>query len=133
MSDPGHEVADEELVYRRVPLVHFVDGMVIYMAMMPHKTADTDGLSLTRATMGTPEAMIANARRPGAGVFAATVGEIRALGLSVVPSPRKDEPGHCHIPELNSATRTAVETRFLAGQLGILFQKRPIILPQAMA
>jgi hypothetical protein len=133
MDDRGDVVADEELVYRRVPLVHFVDGMVIYQAMMPHKSADPDGLSLTRAKLGSPEAMVANARRPGAGVFAATAGEIRALGLSVLPSPREDEPGHCHIPELNSSTRAAPTTQFLTGQLAVLFQKRPIILPQRMA
>jgi len=74
--------------------------------------------------------MIANARRPGAGVFAATAGEIRALGLSIAPSPRELEPGHCHIPELNSSTRSAPLTQFLAGQLAVLFLRRPIILPQ---
>lgn len=123
-------IADDELVYRRIPSVHFVDGMILYLAMMPHKSADPDGLSLTRAKLGTPEAMVASARRPGAGVFAATAAEIRALGLSILPSPREHEPGHCHIPELNSSTRSVPVTQFLAGQLAVLFLRRVVILPQ---
>lgn len=123
-------IDDDEVVYRRVPAALFDGGKILDEAMMPHRTADPEGLSLTRASLESAESLVARARRPGAGVFSSRVGAIRALGLSVVASPNSSEPGHAHIPEMNSSFRPDLRARQYALALVPLFSANPIILPQ---
>lgn len=120
------EIADDEVLYRRVAKAHQLDGVIMQDGLLPHRVNDVDGILLSRARFDTPEAMVERTARKNAAVFAVTVAEIRSLGLSVVASPLPDQPGHCHIPELNSANRKLPETLLLATQLAKLLMRRPV-------
>jgi len=120
MTDP---VADSELLLRRIPAVFVETGRINPEAFRPHRTADQDGLSLTRALLEPPTALLARARNPSAVVYGASAREVRTLKLSVIPSPTPEEPGHCHIPELNSSLRSTPATRLAAAQLAHLFSQ----------
>lgn len=102
---PSDEIDDDEVLYRRVPAAHCPVGLIATEHFRPHKTRDVDGLSLTRAKLETAEQLLARALKPGAAVFAVTARELRDIELTVVASPKPDEPGHCHIPEMCSARR----------------------------
>ncbi len=103
--EPVDSIADDEVLYRRVPLAHFPTGRIAAEHFKPHKTRDQDGLSLTRAKWESAEQLLSRTDKPGSGVFAVTARELRAIDLTIVPSPRPDEPGHCHIPEFCSSRR----------------------------
>lgn len=127
MSD---EIGDEEVILRRVARVHIQDGVITHEGMLPHRVNDADGMSFSRAIHDTPQAMVDRTSRKDAAVFAVTAGEVRSLGLSVVASPLPDQPGHCHIPELNSNNRKHPETHLRANLLASLLQKNLVLPPR---
>lgn len=98
--EPGSEnIADDELLYRRVPVKPpwydpEIDSRVSPVAFRPHKDLDAEGLSLQRAIYITPEAMARNDRNKRYYVAVLSAGELRTIGLEIVPDPQPGKPGH---------------------------------------
>ncbi len=120
-TDP---VADDELLYRRIPAstqwYELASGFLKPESFAPHKTNES-GLSVSRAKY----VSIAEAARgrPGKSYYIAVLraGDLRQAGIEVVPEPRPGDPGHAALPDLNSSNRKADETlqrqRLLTEQL----------------
>jgi hypothetical protein len=100
-------IADDEWLLRHIP------GGSLWQAPGPritsanfqlrHDRGET-GVSVTRAKITGPERLlelVGGDRAMGARVAHVSVGEVRALGVQVVPKPLDDDPGHA---EIQSAT-----------------------------
>ena len=112
MSDGSEPIADHEILYRRIPAASgffdpSVDPRPSPLAFRPTKN-DTTGLSLSRAKYTALET--AGRGREGKQYYVAVLrtGELRRLGMDVVPRPLEGDPGHCEIAELTFANRKAM-------------------------
>jgi hypothetical protein len=117
-------VADDEIILRHIP------GGTTFQASGPRLTSinfqvrtatGETGVSVTREAMMTPDAFLVSVGADianGSRIATATVGEIRALGLQVVPDPLPDNPGHAEIRS-GSASLSDRDTR---RRLANLFQ-----------
>ncbi len=105
MPDPDH-IADDEIILRHIP------GGTLHQAPGPRITSKNfelrahlgeTGLSGSRAGMTSPDSLLARVGNmaKGSRVAAITAGELRSVGLEVVPLPLDDDPGHS---EIRSAT-----------------------------
>jgi hypothetical protein len=104
VDDGSEPIADDEILYRRVPLVHYsADGGLVDQAFAPHKIRDATGISISRAKYKSIE----EAARGGSGkpfyvaVMQAVI--LRQHGIEPVPRPIVDDPGHAELPDLNAA------------------------------
>ncbi|HVA48906.1 MAG TPA: hypothetical protein VNH11_21245 [Pirellulales bacterium] len=104
MPLPGeHEtIADDEVLYRRVPVstgwVKSVDE-VLPEAFQPRRD-DTTGLSVFRAKFRKLDETARGASKHGYYVLELRAGDLRAAGIEIVPKPDDDAPGHAEIPSL---------------------------------
>lgn len=112
MSDGSEPIADHEILYRRIPAAAgfydpAVDPNPSPVAFRP-TAADVTGLSLSRANYKTLEQ--AGGGRVGKQYYVAVLraGQLRQLGMKVVPKPLDGDPGHCEIAELTFANRKAM-------------------------
>ena len=112
MSDGSEPIADHEILYRRIPAASgfydpLVDPSPSPLAFRP-TTYDTTGLSLSRAKYTDLDQ--AGRGREGKRYYVAVLraGELRRLGIEVVPKPLESDPGHCEIAELTFANRKAM-------------------------
>ena len=102
MDDPA-EIADDEVLLRHIP------SGTTWQAPGPRITSsnfrlrherDETGLSVTRQKITSADRLlevVGGDVERGSRVAIATVGEIRALGLRVVPKPLADDSGHTEI------------------------------------
>ena len=112
MADGTEPVADHELLYRGIPAASgFYDAEVdpspSPLAFRPTRS-DTSGLSLSRAKY--KSIAEAGRGREGKQYFVAVLraGDLRRLGIEVVPRPVEDDPGHCEIADLTFDNRKAM-------------------------
>ena len=117
-------VADDEIILRHIP------GGTTFQAPGPRLTSinfqvrtatGETGVSVTRQAMMSPDVFLVRVGADvtkGSLVATATVGDIRALGLQVVPDPLPDNPGHAEIRS-GSASLSDRDTR---RRLANLFQ-----------
>ena len=113
MVNGTETIADDELLYRRVPestgWYNPATGILASQAFAPHKTNDATGLSVSRATYQSIEE--AAKGRPGKSYYVAVLrcSDLRQNGIDIVQTP-PDDPSHADFPDLNSANRRAEET-----------------------
>lgn len=112
MSDGSEPIADDEILYRRIPASSGfydpdVDSSPSPLAFRPTQL-DTTGLSLSRAKYKTLEQ--AGQGREGKQYYVAVLraGELRRLGMEIVPRPLDDDLGHCEIADLTFANRKSM-------------------------
>jgi hypothetical protein len=99
-------IADDELLYRRVPLPWYSRATgLLPEAFGPHKVHDATGLSVARARHKSVED--AARGRQGKQYYVASLqaGKLRENGIAVVPRPEPNDPGHSELPDLNAANR----------------------------
>lgn len=118
-ADGAEPVADDELLYRRVPAVRhwYSAGKLSPQAFHPDKERDGDGISLWRAkhkTIG--EAAMG---RPGKLYYVAVLraADLRRHGIEIAPSVEHGVPGHVSIPALNSRSRHSERAQAMEGLL----------------
>ena len=103
MADGTEPIDDDELLYRRVPLVHFDennDPKLTPQTFRP-RSDDTTGLSISRAKYKTAEQAAQNSRGKQYYVAVFRAGDLRTGGISVEPQPiPPDDLGHAELPEL---------------------------------
>jgi hypothetical protein len=105
-EDGGEKIADDEIVYRRVPakLEYYVpanDRPVQWITFQPNRN-DLSGISVWRAKHVRPDEAVQTAR-PGRSYYliALNVSDLRRLGAEVVASPGEGGPGHASITSLS--------------------------------
>ena len=114
MADPSDPIADDEILFRRVPVSQgwysLETGILLPEAFQPHAKNDTTGLSVARKKYKT--AKEAAKGRPGKSYFVVKLraGDLRRLGIAVEPRPLDNDPGHAELPDLNSGNRKTTST-----------------------
>lgn len=113
MDEGTDPVADDELLYRRIPgssgWYSPQDGFKPE-AFAPHKKNDATGLSVHRAKYKSlNEAAIG---QPGKSYYVAVLRarDLRQQGIEIVPRPLPHDPGHAELPDLNSSNRKTART-----------------------
>ena len=105
-EDGGDRIADDEIVYRRVPAnVDFYDPVsdrpVQWITFQPNRN-DLSGISVWRAKSVQPDEAVQTARRGKSYyLIALKVSDLRRLGAEVVASPEKEGFGHATITSLS--------------------------------
>jgi hypothetical protein len=117
-------IADDELILRHIPggSLWQATGTRITSAnfRLRHNRGET-GVSVTRLAITSPDRLIELVGgNVGAGsrIAVASAGQIRALGLRVVPAPLDSDPGHA---EIQSDT-ASLDEKDLQRRLANLFQ-----------
>ena len=82
------EIADDEILYRRVAKAHQLDGVIMQDGLLPHRVNDVDGISLSRARFDTPEAMVERTARQSPSLCGSAIKECKQARVSL----RKREP-----------------------------------------
>lgn len=102
-------IPDDEILLRHIP------GGTAWQAPGPRITSgnfqlradrNETGVSVTRLKFTAPDrllTLVGGNRATGSRVAAVRVGDVRRLGLRVVPAPLPDDPGHAEI-QSDSAT-----------------------------
>jgi hypothetical protein len=119
----------EEVVFRRLPEA-WKD--LPRIAFLPHETADSDGLSLSRQTVGAQ-----GTAATGASGKRYYVAATRVVGIEAIPglSVFADTDSHALIPEMNSQLRRSREASDKnrrdewARHLQLLFKNQPVLGP----
>ncbi len=128
-SPPGSEpIDDDEILYRRVPAKPPFWDPTATPPLSPEafkpRVDDTSGLSLGRARYVTPEGEAGKGQGPGYHIAVVRAGDLRRLGLTVVPRPLEDDPGHAEITEIRYDTRRTTEEE----RLRICSELKPEVL-----
>ncbi len=106
MANGTEPIADDELLFRRVPsLLPWYDAVKKSLrpeAFRPNKDRDLTGISVWREKYKAIED--AARGRPGKSYYIAVLraGDLRQRGFLINPRPLPDDPGHAELPELNA-------------------------------
>jgi len=121
------DIADDEIVLRHIP------GGTLWQAPGPRITSanfqlrhdrNETGVSVTRLNITSPQRLlelVGGDPQMGSRVAEVRVGDIRALGLVVVPKPLCEDPGHAEI-QTGSAS---LDEHACRKRLALLFQFIP--------
>lgn len=111
MPAPGgtEPVADDELLYRRIPVSQRwydpqVDPCPSPEAFRPTPN-DATGLSVYRGKYKTVEEAARGLEGKSYYVAVLRAGDLRANGIDVVPRPKEGDPGHAELPGLTYENR----------------------------
>ena len=112
--DDAEPVADDELLYRRIPVSqHWYDPAVSAKPLLRTfypRTDDVTGLSVVRGEpYNTSEQAARGPSKSGYFVAVLRVGDLRAHGLEVVPRPVAGTRGHAEIISLTATNRDSDE------------------------
>lgn len=112
MCDGSERIADEELIYRRIPVSLNLYNPDLNPSPDPRSfrpiKLDTNGLSLVRAKYSTPQQVAVTDHGRKYWIAVLKAGDIRACSigaLDVVPAPLPNNPGHAEIPSLTYQNR----------------------------
>jgi hypothetical protein len=121
------DIADDEDLLRHIP------GGTLWQAPGPRITSanfqlrhdrNETGVSVTRRRITAPERLlelVAGSVEQGSRVTAARAGDVRSLGLQVVPKPLLDDPGHAEI----QSAEASLDDRACRKRLALLFHFLP--------
>jgi hypothetical protein len=109
MPDGNEPIADDEILYRRIPAslgwYNPATGSISPDAFRPTAWDDT-GLSLTRRKYASAELVAASGSRGKQFYVAAfRASDLIANAIQPMPAPDADNPGHAEIPSLTFAGR----------------------------
>jgi len=111
VQDGTEPIADDELLFRRVPRAWYPP--LSPQAFAPHRTNDITGLSIARAKYKSIED--AAYGQPGKSYYVAVLqaSDLRASQIEIAARPIEGDPGHAELPALNSADRKSDRTQEL--------------------
>jgi len=114
VDDGIDPIADEELLYRRIPVSMnwYSDRGLSDQAFAPRKD-DKTGISVSRAEYTSIEDAAKGSSKQGYYVAVLRAGDLRGNGIEVVPRRLPDDPSHCELPDLNYANRKDERTQEL--------------------
>ena len=107
VNDGTEPVADEELLYRRIPVSTgwYSSAGLSPEAFDPRKD-EISGLSVYRAKYKNLEEVAKGKGKQGYFVAVLRAGDLRKLGIDVDPKPGLDDPGHAELPGLTCLNRS---------------------------
>jgi hypothetical protein len=110
-SEGTESIADDELLYRRVPVskewYNTTEGLSPE-AFQP-RDDETRGISVYRAKYKSIEEAAKGKGKRGYYVAVLCAGDLRKQGIQVVPRPGPDDPGHAELPDLTCYNRETPE------------------------
>ena len=113
-----NEIGDDEIILRHVPGGERwqAEGPMLTTANFRiRKKLGETGISVTRAKITSAERLLQLVRKtPGSKIAAARADDVRALGLSVVPVPLENDPGHAEIRDDTASLNQRLVQRRLA-------------------
>lgn len=123
MSDGTEPIADDEILYRRIPVDpeyynREIDANPTPLAFRPTK-GDTTGLSVYRAKYKSIEEAAENTRGKRYYVAVMRAADLRDHGIKILAKPIPNDPGHAEIPSLtyeNRRTPAAREQQLLLAE-----------------
>jgi len=113
---PAHNgtepIADDELLYRRVPVSMgwYTEGKLSPEAFDPRKD-ETTGISVYRAKYKSIEEVAKGKSKKGYYVAVLRAGDLRQNGMEIVPQSTPDDPGHAEFPDLTCHNRLMPEAQ----------------------
>lgn len=109
--DETDPVADDELLYRRVPVSKgwYASGGLSPEAFLPRRDEDT-GISVFRAKYKTLDDAAHGRSKQGYYVAVFRAGDLRRAGIEVAAAPLVDEPGHAELTDLTCHNRHLPES-----------------------
>lgn len=122
-----NDIGDDEILLRHVP------GGTLWQAPGPRITSanfqlrhdrNETGVSITRLQITSPERLlelIGGSTEAGSRVASVRAGDVRHLGLKVVPKPLPTDPGHAEI----QSDRSSLDDHACRKKLARLFQFSP--------
>jgi len=114
MTQGWEPVADDELLFRRIPLSQ-ENCFSPAESDKPSKFAfrprhyDSDGLSLTRAKYSIPEQEAGRAKKKGCFIAVLRAGDLRQHGIAIEAKPLPDNIGHVVLPGIRYDNRREPE------------------------
>lgn len=122
--DGTEPVADDELLYRRIPVSKgwYHESGLSPDAFYPRPDEET-GISITRAKYKTIEEAARGKSKQGYFVAVLRAGELRRAGMEILPRPLPDDPGHAELPDLTCHNRDTASTRQRMYQLAKLAER----------
>ena len=120
-DDEADPVADEELLYRRIPASKgwYTEGAMSPEAFDPRKD-ETTGVSLYRAKFNSPQQVARGRSKGGYYLAVLRARDLRIHGIEVVPRPAPGAPGHAELSGLtchNRSTPEALERKLRLAEL----------------
>jgi len=111
VGDGTEPVADDELLYRRVPASTgwYKEGRLSPEAFDPRE-GELTGISVYRDKYKSLQEAAKGKSRGGYYVAVLRAGDLRAHGIEVVPRAKPDDPGHAELPGLTCHNRQTPET-----------------------
>jgi hypothetical protein len=112
-ADDGTEpVADDELLYRRIPVSKgwYSEGGLSPEAFDPLKDENT-GISVYRDKYKSIEEVAQGKSKKGYFVAVFRAGDLREHGIEVAPRPESNDPGHAELPDLTCLNRLEPKTQ----------------------
>ena len=122
LGDDGTEpVADDELLYRRIPVSTkwYTESGLSPEAFDPRRD-ETTGISFYRSKYKSLQQVAKGKSSSGYYVAVLRAGDLRKQGIEVVPQPASDDPGHSELPQLtchNRLTSEALELKLRLTEL----------------
>lgn len=110
MQDGTEPVADDELLYRRIPVSKgwYDEKGLSPEAFHPRPDEET-GISVYRAKYTTLEQAGQGRSKKGYWVAVLRAGDLRRHGIRVDPRPEPEDPGHAELPDLTCQNRDATD------------------------
>ena len=106
MEDGTDQIADDELLYRRVPVsMGWYDEKGLSAEAFYPRADEGSGISIYRAKYKTLEKAAEGKSKRGYWVAVLRAGDLRQHGIGVEPRPLPDDPGHAELPDLTCHNR----------------------------
>jgi len=132
-ADEADPIADDEILYRRVPVSkEWVDEHGVSAEAFAPRKDDVTGLSVYRARFLRLEDAARGASKRGYYVIELRAGDLKREGIRLVPAPVDDTPGHAEIPSLkyeNPESDASLEIRQLLADKLVVKIHGPFISP----
>ena len=129
-SDP---IADDEILYRRVPVSkEWIDEHGVSAEAFAPRKDDLTGLSVYRQRFLTLEDAARGASKQGYYVIELRAGDLRNAGIDIVATPLEGVRGHAEIPGLkyeNPASNESLEIRQIVADRLIVRIHGPFVPP----
>jgi hypothetical protein len=106
MSVGTEPIADDEVLYRRIPVSKgWYDAQGVSPEAFDPRKDETTGISIFRAKYKNIDEVAQGPSKRGYYVAVLRAGDLRQHGIQVVPRPLPGDPGHAELPELTCDAR----------------------------
>jgi hypothetical protein len=110
MQDGSEPVADDELLYRRIPVSKgWYDEEGLSAEAFDPRPDEGSGISIYRAKYITLEKAAQGMSKKGYWVAVLRAGDLRQHGIRIEPRPEPDDPAHAELPDLTCHNRDSAE------------------------